>query len=157
MRLIIPAEVQRHFTDNLRSAGTREIGGLLMGEHVGPDAFRVLEVTVDHGRGSFARFVRAIFHHGRGLLSFFQRTGGQYQRFNYIGEWHSHPSFSLNPSQTDLDSMRRIVDDPKVGANFVVLLIIRLSAEGTLQAGALYFVPSRPDALPVDLVLDEPM
>lgn len=157
MRLIIPTEVQRRLTDDLRTAGTREIGGILMGEHVGQDAFSVLEVTVDHGRGSFARFVRAFHHHTRGLLSFFQRTGGQYQRFNYIGEWHSHPSFSLAPSQTDLDSMRKIVDDPKVGANFAVLLITRLSAEGTLEARALYFEPSRPDALPVDLVLDEPM
>ena len=125
-----------------------------MGEHVGPDAFRILDITVDHGGGSFARFVRVIRHHGRGLLAFFRRTGDQYRRFNYIGEWHSHPSFGLHPSGTDVETMRRIVDDQSVGANFAVLLIVRLSAEGILQANALCFLPSQPDALPVDLILD---
>lgn len=128
-----------------------------MGEHVGPDAFRVLDATVDHGGGSFARFVRTVRHHGRGLLSFFRKTGEQYQRFNYIGEWHSHPSFDLNPSGRDLEAMGKIVNDSRVGANFAVLLIVRLSTEEILEARAQYFVPACPDALPVDLVLDQLM
>lgn len=154
MQLILPPEIGRRLVDQLRVAGSCEIGGLLMGEHVGPDTFRVLDLTVDQGGGSFARFLRSFRRHGRGLLAFFRKTGGQFQRFNYLGEWHSHPSFGLDPSGTDLATMRGIVDDPRVGANFAVLLIVRLSRHGILEARATHHLPSRPDALPVDLVLE---
>ena len=157
MRLILPLDIQQRLIGDLRIAGVSEIGGLLMGEHVGPNIFRILDVTVDHGGGSYARFVRVIRKHGRGLIAFFRRTGSEYRRFNYIGEWHSHPSFGLNPSATDIETMRNIVDDPSVGANFAALVIVRLSEEGLLQGKAIYFVPSPPDAMPVDLVLCESM
>jgi hypothetical protein len=58
-------------------------------------------------------------------LKFFERTEHKYSRFNYIGEWHSHPSFEVSPSGTDLDSMRRLVRDPGFKGRFAVLMITR--------------------------------
>jgi hypothetical protein len=113
-----------------------------MGEHIGPDAFAVADLTADRGGGSFAQYARGVWRHRAGLRAFFRRTGDQFTRFNYLGEWHSRPSFSLEPSGTDVAAMRSIVDDPTVGATFAVLLIVRLSAEGGAR-GADQPVPAR--------------
>ena len=57
---------------------------------------------------------------------FFRRTGRDYQRFNYLGEWHSHPSFSVRPSSEDVDTMTDIVTGPSSAISFAVLLVVRL-------------------------------
>src|ERR1700720_4334656 len=53
-------------------------------------------------------------------------TGRDFQRFNYLGEWHSHPSFSVRPSAQDIQTMTDIVEDRNSLISFAVLLIIRL-------------------------------
>jgi len=55
-----------------------------------------------------------------------QRTGRDFQRFNYLGEWHSHPSFSVLPSPEDVGTMIDIVENPRSEITFAVLLIVRL-------------------------------
>ena len=62
--------------------------------------------------------------HQGALASFFARSGNDYARFNYLGEWHSHPSFDLAPSRTDIAAMSRLVEEP--GMTFAVLMIVRL-------------------------------
>ncbi|HCF7967637.1 MULTISPECIES: hypothetical protein [Klebsiella pneumoniae complex] len=53
LNLILPAEQQAVIMDALSKAGRREIGGVLMGEHIGPNEFIVREMTV-HRCGAFA-------------------------------------------------------------------------------------------------------
>lgn len=113
---------------------------MLMAEHVGPDRFEVMDITV-HKRGAIASFVRRIEDALGRLQVFFSSTGNQYSKFNYIGEWHSHPMFPLEPSRTDDTSMHQIADDPKVGANFVVLLIVKIDSSGALIAGVHTYLP----------------
>lgn len=158
MKLVLPTRIARRLERELRRAGTDEIGGVLMGEHVGPDTFRIADLTLDRGGGSFARFVRGVWRHRLGLEAFFRRTGNQFTKFNYLGEWHSHPSFPLDPSGADLSAMRAIVDDPAVGASFAVLMIVRLSdlykaphCGGALDAQASLFRPADPNLHPVEL------
>jgi [CysO sulfur-carrier protein]-S-L-cysteine hydrolase len=55
-------------------------------------------------------------------MNFFER----YRRFNYLGEWHSHPSFSVQPSFEDIESMTDIVESGNSTITFAVLLIVRL-------------------------------
>ncbi|MFC3396352.1 Mov34/MPN/PAD-1 family protein [Brenneria rubrifaciens] len=138
--LILPREQHRLLTATLRKAGRREVGGILMGEHVGPNIFAVREMTV-HRRGGLSSFVRRIGDAIGNLRSFFRESGYDYERFNYIGEWHSHPSFSPYPSRTDDLSMLQIVQDEAVGANFVVLLIAKLGVEGELVSTAHTYLP----------------
>jgi integrative and conjugative element protein (TIGR02256 family) len=110
--------------DACKGSGVRETGGMLFGEHVSEDAFRVVEATVA-GTGSVATFVRGLLDSLRQLDRFFHRTKRDYRRFNYLGEWHSHPSFDLYPSATDDRSMFDIVNDPGTGARFALSLIVR--------------------------------
>lgn len=111
-----------------------------MGEHAGPNLFVIQEMTVQR-RGAFASFVRRIEDAIGTLFAFFQETGHDYARFNYIGEWHSHPSFAPYPSRTDDLSMLQIVQDKSVGANFAALLIAKLGSEGELISTVHTYLP----------------
>jgi [CysO sulfur-carrier protein]-S-L-cysteine hydrolase len=88
LTLNIPHETVERLTLALRRAGHREVGGILMAEHVGHNVFTVRDVTL-HGMGGIARFVRRMEEALGGLHSFFARSSHEYTRFNYIGEWHS--------------------------------------------------------------------
>src|SRR5437868_3158102 len=97
LNLILPLEVCRTITAALETAGRREVGGVLLAEHVGHDEFAVREVTVQK-RGTIASFVRLIEDALGKITSFFRDAQHDYSRFNYLGEWHSHPSFVPEPS-----------------------------------------------------------
>ena len=75
------------------------------------------------------------------IEQFFERTGRDYERFNYLGEWHSHPSFEARPSGRDEQSMYDIINDRAVGAEFAVLLIVKIGALSTMEVSATIFVP----------------
>ena len=114
-------------------AGSRETGGMLFAEHSGEDEFTVLEATVA-STGWFSTFVRTLDDGLRRLEAFFKHTRHRYTRFNYLGEWHSHPSFALEPSSVDDKTMMSLVTDRALGARFVVLVIVRI--EGGVLRGA---------------------
>lgn len=139
--LILRREVAERMRAALHGAGSREIGGVLMAEHTGPNQFEVLDLTI-HGRGTIAYFIRKVEEAITRLRSFFVQVNHDYVRFNYLGEWHSHPSFELEPSGRDDLSIREIVEDRDVGANFVVLLIVKLADNGELLTRAYTYLPN---------------
>ena len=140
-KILLPNKMADRMAEALQKAGGRETGGILMGEHITEDTFRVVDITVQPQPGTFASFMRALSGIKSVLRRFFCRTKYEYTRFNYLGEWHSHPSFALEPSSTDCQSMLQIVQDPAVGANFAVLIIVHFDLED-LQAAAFLFLPS---------------
>lgn len=140
LTLILPPDQASLILSELRKSGRREVGGIMMGEHVGPNQFVVREITV-HRRGAIAYFVRHIEDAIGKLRVFFQNTSHDYLRFNYLGEWHSHPSFEPLPSSIDDLSMLQIVRDESVGANFVVLLIVKLDDRRRLVGTAHTYLP----------------
>lgn len=144
MKLILPATLVENLKRELRRAGSREIGGILVGEYLGNETFRLADISVQTAGGSQAHFARDVKHSAAFLKEFFARTGYDYNRFNYLGEWHSHPLFAAMPSGQDLATMREIVEDPNVGANFAVLLIVRLARRSTLELSATVFSPHSP-------------
>nr|WP_249817177.1 Mov34/MPN/PAD-1 family protein [Bradyrhizobium sp. 160] len=124
----------------LKQAGVKEIGGQLFGEQLAPSDFRVTELTVQSRPGTFARFIVDLLQAARDAVRFFDRTEHRYTRYNYIGEWHSHPSFAVQPSGTDVATMRDLVRDSQFVGYFAILMIVRLDAEA-LTAGAWLFDP----------------
>jgi len=125
----------------LSRAGTREIGGVLVGEHIADEEFRVVDLSVQRSGGTESCFVRHPKKHSRFMRSFFRRTDADYARFNYLGEWHSHPLYLPVPSITDLAQMQQIVDDGPDAPLFAVLLIIRLDGGERIEIGATAFTP----------------
>ncbi|MCE7981868.1 MAG: hypothetical protein DYG89_11785 [Caldilinea sp. CFX5] len=139
MQLLLPHEIAERLVKSLAKAGNREIGGILMGEHVAENVFRVTEVTIQWHSGSFATFFRSVQDFMEPLRNFFRLTNNNYTRFNYLGEWHSHPLFMAMPSVKDRQTMQDIVKDPMVGANFVVLLILKLNDTYQLEGSVTVF------------------
>ncbi len=140
MRLFLPPEQTARLREALARAGSREIGGQLFGEQRAPSDFQVTELTVQR-RGSFARFIVDLLQAARDALAFFERTENRYTRFNYIGEWHSHPSFAVQPSGVDVATMRSLVGDSSFKGSFAVLMIVRLDTT-QLTCGAWVFDPT---------------
>lgn len=150
MQLLLAPQVVKRLKRELHRAGRREIGGLLLGEHVRDELFRVVEISVQRSGGSQACFMRQPKDHEKQLRRFFAKTGGDYTRFNYMGEWHSHPSFEPMPSDTDLLTMQSIVNDPSVGAHFLVLLITKLGKNAQVEVSAVAF---RAGAVPINVIV----
>jgi [CysO sulfur-carrier protein]-S-L-cysteine hydrolase len=153
MQLLLPSRLIRRLLHELKRAGEREIGGLLMGEHVRDEVFRIVDISVQRSGGDRAYFIRHPKSHQNALKKFFARTGNDYERFNYLGEWHSHPSFPPNPSETDIVTMGELAADADVGANFLVLLIAKRNNDGRFEATATAFVANS-SPLPVSLQSD---
>jgi integrative and conjugative element protein (TIGR02256 family) len=150
MQILLTIEILKRLHRELRRAGEQEIGGLLMGEHVRDDIFRVVDISVQRSGGSHSCFVRDPSDHKTQLDEFFARTKGDYSRFNYLGEWHSHPSFEAVPSSTDMETMQSIVSDPDVGVNFLALMVVKLAHRKRVEATAMAFSPTtRPMIVPV--------
>lgn len=139
MRVQVPDRIVTMWRRELRAAGRREIGGVLVGERLGGDFFRIADASVQRGGGTSMTFERDPAQHRLFLESFFARTGHDYARFNYLGEWHSHPNAIALPSSTDVRSMMEIVCDPEVNAAFAALLIVRRGLFGHLHVSAAEF------------------
>lgn len=131
------AEIDRMKT-LLKRAGRREIGGVLMAEQIKESHFKLVDFSVDEQAGSTAHFVRSAEHHRLALMSFFDRTGMDYARYNYLGEWHSHPSFSVVPSSQDIASMQDLVEGER-GINFALLMIVKRARFWRFECSALLF------------------
>lgn len=138
MKLLLPPAIIDRLRRELRGRD-REIGGVLVGEHISDDTFRVVDLSVQVSGGTAAHFVRDLELAKTFLEEFFERTGHDYQRLNYIGEWHSHPRFVPIPSGEDCTTMLELIEDPAVGVNFAVLIIARLRLVAGIQLSATLF------------------
>jgi integrative and conjugative element protein (TIGR02256 family) len=126
MQIELAPGLDKRFRTALRKAMNREIGGMLMAEQLAPGQFRIVDFSLDSFSGSHVSFRRDPDVHLQTLSNFFERTGQDFSRFNYLGEWHSHPSFSVLPSNEDMRSMTALVEDNESEIKFAVLMIVRL-------------------------------
>ncbi|PKR55605.1 Mov34/MPN/PAD-1 family protein [Thalassospira marina] len=146
MKILLPNNIIRKMRCQMLKASSREIGGILMGEAVQDQVFRVVDFTTDLKSGSASRFNRDSEQHDKALSDFFERTGADYKRFNYLGEWHTHPHFSVQPSIQDIHSMQNLVDGSG-GVSFAVLLIARLRWFVSFESSAHLFVQNYPPSV----------
>lgn len=129
--ILLSARCARKLKKELRAAGRNEIGGVLAGEHLGDGRFLVKDLSVQRD-GTPCRFLRDPALHRRFMRRFHLLTGSDPERYNYLGEWHSHPSFLALPSGPDVRAMLSEIDDPEQVATFLVLLIVKLGGDGGL-------------------------
>ena len=101
----------------------RETGGVLLGHHY--DRPRpVLDVVHagDAGSRAFreANHFRRDVAHAQALADLAYRTDGSI----WLGEWHTHPDGLSRPSQLDLTSYRRMLNDPELAFTFFLAVIV---------------------------------
>lgn len=125
MQIELGPDVRPRLQEALRRAGRREIGGMIFAEQLASSHFCVVDFSLDGYSGSNTKFNRDPGVHRRALDDFYRRTGSDFTRFNYLGEWHSHPSFSAHPSLDDIATMTDLVEN-SMEIDFAVLMIVRL-------------------------------
>ena len=76
------------------------------------------------------------------ILSLHRRYGGEAKRFNYLGEWHSHPNAPAVPSLCDEMTMTDLLAEQAGAVNFLVLVVVRVSHMGVLEIGAVAYLAS---------------
>lgn len=135
IKIEIEGEAFNQIHNALVEYGVYEIGGMLIGYQKGRNHFAISNATVadDFGTFNIASFIREPLKSMKTLVRMFER-----KRHNYIGEWHSHPKFSLFPSDYDVRTMKGILNDPSYGVNFVILIIAKLNNNHT-DIGAFLF------------------
>ncbi|MGR9400209.1 Mov34/MPN/PAD-1 family protein [Rhizobium leguminosarum] len=124
VQLVLPRQVRERMMSALARAGEREIGGVLMARQIVAGTFEIVDFSIDEISGERAHFVRDHAYHNTFLEAFFEKTGRDYETFNYVGEWHSHPRLPILPSITDLESMEELVNGER-DIPFAVLLVVR--------------------------------
>lgn len=129
----------------LRAAGKRETGGILMAEQIKENTFSILDFSVDRIAGTESGFRRHEAEHVRALDTFLEQHNNNYSKYNYLGEWHSHPSFSVQPSLIDMNTMTKMVNRD-ITVKFAALLIVRLDFWFKLSASATLFNCGHPPA-----------
>lgn len=139
----------RKLKAELARAGSNEIGGVLAAENLGGGAFEIVDLSVQRSGGGFASFVRKFGQHDRFMRRFFDRTGHRYERFNYFGEWHSHPSFPALPSVVDGKQMQLLLREPDQKVNFLVLLVVKAEKCGIEASAHAFARGMRPMRVPL--------
>lgn len=116
----------------LQTGGIREIGGWLAAEQLAPGEFELVGFTVDLDVGTHNRFASLPMTHGEQLDKILNANSDRTGRVDYLGEWHSHPTFPPVPSDIDVAAMTKMVE--KSGPSFATLLIVRLLGVAVLEA-----------------------
>ena len=131
IEVLLSPRCVRKLKRELRAAGRNEIGGVLAAEQVADGKFLVRDLSVQRN-GTPTSFDRDPVRHRKFMRRFHLITGNRPERFNYLGEWHSHPSFPALPSLPDLRQMHAEIHDPEQASTFLVLLIVKLGLDGRI-------------------------
>jgi len=120
----------------LRKYSPDEIGGILIGNKVNEDSIIVNDASISNEIDilNFASFIRETVNAQRLLNKHYDDLTGF-----YIGEWHSHPNFSLYPSDRDISTMKGIVQDKNYNVFFAILIIVKLNSENELELKGFLF------------------
>lgn len=116
----------------LQKGSIRAIGGWLAAEQLAPGEFELVGFTVDLEVGTHNRFASLPTTHGEQLDRILTEHADRTGRVDYLGEWHSHPTFPPTPSDIDVAAMTKMVEDN--GPSFATLLIVRLLGAAMLEA-----------------------
>ncbi len=120
----VTPDVESKIENALRESGDYETGGILIGRKLEEKSFEIVDVSISNedNKYSVASFIRGVKKTDMLLRKHFKRKSGY-----YIGEWHSHPKFSLSPSRQDVATMLGILADDDYGASFSILMITKMN------------------------------
>ena len=111
-------------------ASVLEVGGLMMGEKVGDNTFRVMDVSLTIGEPG--RYNLDPAKHQAFVDDFLAKFCDE-GRFGIIGSWHSHPSGNPEPSKGDLQTLKDTMAHPSNNLSFKVLLVACLDENAQLR------------------------
>lgn len=102
--------------------GKKETGGIAIGRYSSSLKMvyinELSEAPTDSKAG-FSWFVRGV----KGLGEYLKKKWLQSEEY-YLGEWHFHPANVPEPSQTDINQLKRISEDARFNCKEPILIII---------------------------------
>jgi integrative and conjugative element protein (TIGR02256 family) len=123
--LVLPPEVREQLVARARQHAPQETGGILVGRRRGS----VVEVVAASEAGPKAESTPARFvRDGEYCQHFLTEQVELHTKdpVDYVGEWHSHPGASAEPSPRDLASLEDIAQDPQYLTQCPLSLIVGL-------------------------------
>ena len=133
MKIRLPKNLAKRWHKALTDAGSKEIGGVIFAEQLIPGDFRIVDFTLQKiWGGTPTSFRRNGSDARRQVLELHEAFGNEPNRFNYFGEWHSHPNAPPIPSLQDELTMRQLLAEQGDAVNFLVLIIAKLIQQNQL-------------------------
>jgi integrative and conjugative element protein (TIGR02256 family) len=118
------AEEAKRSTDGL------ETGGILLGQ----DTPRCISIRQAGGPGPNAQRGSRTFLRDRDHAQQLADAAWHEDNSQWIGEWHTHPSTDLIPSDLDLNSYLRHLRDPELHLDRFLAVIVGLVPSGGITA-----------------------
>lgn len=137
LQLNVPQTLVERMRLCLARGGVREIGGWLVAEQISAGHFELVDFTVDFSIGTLDRFQSLPKRHDGQFDNILRMANGRKGRVDYLGEWHSHPTFPPKPSDIDIATMKQMIEG--TGPSFAALLIVRLQNLISIEATVTIF------------------
>ncbi len=137
MEIIIPKEITLRLIKQISKYSPLETKGALFAEDLGNDTFKIDEVYLEPKPGT-TTFVKLYINHEYVTFqkNYHKLRNNNFSKYNYIGDWHSHPLFECYPSSYDVSEVEK--DMKQSNAIFLVQLILKVF-NGKLVGNAFYY------------------
>ena len=129
--------INEHLIEVIHQAGLKhypkEFGGLLIGRYSDDMKTCFVEETILPVKYKSSK---SYFERGKeGVLEKLEVYYKQTPKLMYLGEWHTHPDSTVEPSETDKNTMKEIAAHDDVLINSPVMLILGIT-KSKLEIGA---------------------
>ena len=125
MKIIVQKTVVSKIIDALKRAGLNETKGACFASRISNDCYSIEDVFLSKEKGTtFFSNLKINFSYKRFEKRYFKKHKYDYVNHNYIGDWHSHPSFDCLPSNYDKKEAFEELNNSN--ANFLIQLIVKL-------------------------------
>lgn len=118
-------------TEVVRTDANLETGGVLLGHNLEAEIL----VSVAGGPGPGAVHQARRFDRDTHYASKLADEAWDRDRSQWIGEWHTHPTSSLMPSQVDLSTYRTHLREGNVGPGAFLSLLVRSRGQNCTMVG----------------------
>ena len=151
-RVILSEAVAAKIRDGIPRASQIEAGGVMLGEHVGDNTFRVTDVSLKLGRHRY--YYCDPPEHQPFVDEFLARFPDR-KRFGLLGTWHSHPSGIAMPGRGDLRTLKDKMTSPLCDLSFMVMMIACLNGASQVYAGGVVLLRGESDVQMVEITIED--
>ncbi len=152
MKIVIPKKMCIKLKKELNRMGFYETRGSFFAERVNDDLFVINDIYFSRKQGtvSFIQMIIGSDYH-RFQNIYHKKHKFEYKKFNFIGDWHSHPSFSCNPSRYDVKEAKDDLEHSN--ANFIVQCILKLINNNLTGNAYVYYRDRKTEE--IDLIIKQ--
>lgn len=136
MKIIVPKEISERIYKQVDKNGVNETKGALFAEQTGNEEFLIEDVYMSKTKGNtvFSNLINNCAYK-RFEKKYFKKHSFDYEKHNYIGDWHSHPLYECVPSNFDKKELMEELS--KSNAIFLIQVILKI--ENKQLIGKCYF------------------